>query len=143
MRRLFALHYAIKLIAVLAVIASPLNSVAQAIEPTVPTDVPGEAICRILVSAAQANSLPIEFFIRVIRKESSFDPDEIGPVTRTGERALGIAQFMPSTAATRQLVDPFNLAEALPKGCVSLPDVCPVPAHCLRFACRMTTDPLC
>jgi hypothetical protein len=36
-------------------------------------------------------------------------------VTRNGERAQGIAQFMPGTAAERGLLDPFNPVEALPK----------------------------
>jgi hypothetical protein len=63
----------------------------------------------------RANALPIDFFARLIWQESRFKPDEIGPVTHNGQRAQGIAQFMPGTAAERQLLEPFNPIEALPK----------------------------
>lgn len=74
-----------------------------------------ESICQLIESAAQSNGLPVEFFARLIWQESRFQPDEIGPVTRSGERAQGIAQFMPGTAAERQLYEPFDPNEALPK----------------------------
>ena len=38
-----------------------------------------------------------------------------GPMTRSGQRAQGIAQFMPGTASERGLLDPFNPVQALPK----------------------------
>jgi hypothetical protein len=74
-----------------------------------------ESICMILESAAEANGLPLEFFARVIWQESRFRPDAVGPVTRSGHRAQGIAQFMPYTADERGLLDPFNPVAALPK----------------------------
>jgi soluble lytic murein transglycosylase-like protein len=37
------------------------------------------------------------------------------PVTRSGQRAQGIAQFMPGTAAERGLGEPFNAVEVLSK----------------------------
>jgi Transglycosylase SLT domain/SPOR domain len=74
-----------------------------------------ESICMILESAAEANGLPLEFFARVIWQESRFQPNAIGPVTRSGHRAQGIAQFMPYTADERGLLDPFNPVAALPK----------------------------
>jgi hypothetical protein len=73
------------------------------------------AICHLVEAAAAANRLPLEFFARVIWQESRFRSDAIGPVTRSGKRAQGIAQFMPMTAAERLLRDPFDPAEALPK----------------------------
>jgi hypothetical protein len=76
---------------------------------------PGNQICQLIETAAQANTLPVSFFARLIWQESRFRPDEVGPVTRHGERAQGIAQFMPGTAAERQLFEPFNPVEALPK----------------------------
>jgi hypothetical protein len=72
-------------------------------------------LCPIIQFAAADNGLPIEFFARLIWQESRLRPDAIGPVTRGGERAQGIAQFMPSTAAERSLLDPFDPARALPK----------------------------
>jgi len=72
-------------------------------------------ICQMVESAAAANGLPFEFFARVIWQESRFRPDTLGPLTRTGQRAQGIAQFMPMTAAERLLHNPFDPVEALPK----------------------------
>ena len=53
-------------------------------------------------SAAKEAGLPLEFFSRVIWQESRFQPDAVGPVTRKGERAQGIPQFMPGTASERR-----------------------------------------
>src|ERR1700737_2774021 len=74
-----------------------------------------EAMCLMIESAARANALPLEFFARVIWQESRFQSDAVGPVTRSGQRAQGIAQFMPGTANERRLLDPFNPVQALPK----------------------------
>src|SRR5258708_3844852 len=74
-----------------------------------------EAMCLMIESAARANDLPLEFFARVIWQESRFQSDAVGPVTRSGERAQGIAQFMPGTANERQLPDPCVPGQALPK----------------------------
>jgi hypothetical protein len=74
-----------------------------------------EAMCLMIESAARAASLPLEFFARVIWQESRFQPDAVGPVTRSGARAQGIAQFMPGTANERRLLDPFDPVQALPK----------------------------
>jgi Transglycosylase SLT domain len=68
----------------------------------------------VLRSAAAINGLPFEFFALVIWQESRFKSDAVGPLTRGGQRAQGIAQFMPVTAAERLLHDPFDPAEALP-----------------------------
>src|SRR5436305_13508607 len=74
-----------------------------------------EAMCLMIESAARANGLPLEFFARVIWQESRFRSDAVGPVTRSGQRAQGIAQFMPGTASERRLLDPFDPVQALPK----------------------------
>jgi len=74
-----------------------------------------EAMCLMVESAASAHGLPLEFFARVIWQESRFQPDAVGPVTRNGQRAKGVAQFMPGTASERRLLDPFDPVQALPK----------------------------
>jgi hypothetical protein len=74
-----------------------------------------EAMCLMIESAARSNDLPLEFFARVIWQESRFQADAVGPVTRNGQRAEGIAQFMPGTANERRLLDPFDPVQALPK----------------------------
>src|SRR5262245_40699027 len=58
-----------------------------------------ESICLMVEAAARANNLPTEFFARIIWQESRFQSDAVGPMTRYGKRAQGIAQFMPGTAA--------------------------------------------
>lgn len=74
-----------------------------------------ESICLIVEAAARDANLPLEFFARVIWQESRFQTDAVGPTTRSGEHAQGIAQFMPGTASERGLLDPFNPVQALPK----------------------------
>ena len=70
-----------------------------------------------------ANGLPVEFFARVIWQESRLRPDAVGPVTRSGHQAQGIAQFMPMTAAERLLQNPFDPSQALPKSAEFLRDL--------------------
>jgi len=82
-----------------------------------------QTICQMVEAAATANELPFEFFARVIWQESRFRSDVVGPVTRSGQRAQGIAQFMPMTAAERLLRNPFDPAEALPKSAKFLRDL--------------------
>jgi transglycosylase-like protein with SLT domain/sporulation related protein len=82
-----------------------------------------EAMCLMIESAARANDLPLEFFARVIWQESRFQADAVGPVTRSGQRAQGIAQFMPGTASERRLLDPFDPVQALPKSAEFLSDL--------------------
>lgn len=84
-------------------------------KPEAPLNQTSESICLMIESAAQANRIPVDFFARVIWRESRFRTDAVGPVTRSGEQAQGIAQFMPRTAAERQLLDPFDPVQALPK----------------------------
>jgi hypothetical protein len=74
-----------------------------------------EAMCLMIESAARSQNLPLEFFARVIWQESRFQSDAVGPPTRHGGRAQGIAQFMPGTASERRLLDPFDPVQALPK----------------------------
>ncbi|MEA2988756.1 MAG: hypothetical protein QOG83_1467, partial [Alphaproteobacteria bacterium] len=92
-----------------------LGAGASAQEQPATAETTSSSICLLIESAATANDLPLEFFARLIWQESSFRPDAVGPVTRSGERAQGIAQFMPRTASERGLLDPFDPVQALPK----------------------------
>ncbi len=95
--------------------AAPADgNAAPAAAPRGNADV-GDSVCLMIESAARANDLPLEFFARVIWQESRFQPGVVGPRTRSGARAQGIAQFMPRTAAERGLLDPFDPVQALPK----------------------------
>ena len=64
----------------------------------------------LIASAAAANDLPPDFFLRLLRQESGLNPYAVSPVG-----AQGIAQFMPGTAAERGLRNPFDPGEAIPK----------------------------
>jgi hypothetical protein len=64
--------------------------------------------CPVIEQEARKNSLPIGFFTRLIWQESRFDPDAISPAG-----AQGVAQFMPGTASSRGLLNPFEPTEAL------------------------------
>ena len=95
-------------------------SVEELAIPTTDSKEPGdagtrEAMCLMIESAAKSQDLPVEFFARVIWQESRFQSDAVGPMTRNGQRAQGIAQFMPGTASERRLLDPFDPVQALPK----------------------------
>jgi hypothetical protein len=96
---------------------------ANAQEQPSPPPSAQQSICLMVESAARANGLPVEFFARVIWQESRFRADAVGPVTRSGQRAQGIAQFMPGTAAERNLLDPLDPVQALPKSAEFLRDL--------------------
>jgi Transglycosylase SLT domain/SPOR domain len=66
-------------------------------------------LCGIVESSAKAEGLPIDFFTKLIWRESSFRPTAVSPAG-----AQGVAQFMPQTASERGLIDPFDPASAIP-----------------------------
>ena len=66
-----------------------------------------QEICDTLITAAQSNDLPIPF-IRLLFQESGFKPDVV-----SSAGAQGIAQFMPETAATVGLDNPFDPLQAI------------------------------
>jgi Transglycosylase SLT domain len=99
----------------LLALTAPIRAPAQTMAPPEQSGNSRYSVCQIIEAAAKANTLPVDFFTRLIWQESRLRADVVGPVTRSGERALGIAQFMPGTAAERNLSEPFNPAEALPK----------------------------
>jgi hypothetical protein len=69
-----------------------------------------ETICRTMEKSAADNNLPIEFFTRIIWQESRFNVR-----ARSSAGAQGIAQFMPKTASSRGLLDPFDPFQSLPE----------------------------
>lgn len=68
-----------------------------------------EEVCETLTKAAESNNLPVPFFISLLFQESRFQP---GVVSSAG--AQGVAQFMPETAASMGLKNPFDPLEAIP-----------------------------
>jgi hypothetical protein len=69
---------------------------------------PTETICRLIRSAAREHEIPAGFLTRLIWQESRF---RVTAVSHAG--AQGIAQFMPATAAERDLEDPFDPRQAV------------------------------
>jgi len=91
---------------------SPTSTASLPEPPTAPApsgETTAQALCRLIENAANRHELPIEFFTRLIWRESSFRTGAVSPVG-----AQGIAQFMPGTAAERGLTDPFDPEAALP-----------------------------
>ncbi|WP_425072885.1 lytic transglycosylase domain-containing protein [Sagittula sp. S175] len=64
--------------------------------------------CQAIEAFAVRNDLDPGFFARLIWQESRFDPHALSHA-----KAMGIAQFIASTAKLRGLKDPYNPAEAL------------------------------
>jgi hypothetical protein len=75
---------------------------AKSAAPVKPT------LCSVIESAAHENKIPVWFFTRILWVESRFHPE----VTSVAG-AQGIAQFMPETAASNGLADPFDPQQAI------------------------------
>jgi len=67
-----------------------------------------DIVCPIMQQQAEARGLPPMPFVRLIWKESRFNPQAVSP-----KGAQGIAQFMPETAEERGLDDPFEPKSAI------------------------------
>jgi hypothetical protein len=65
-------------------------------------------VCQAIEVFATDSGLDPGFFARLIWQESRFDPNALSHA-----KAMGIAQFIASTARLRGLKDPYNPAEAL------------------------------
>ena len=99
-----------------AALALPLAPLGLLLKPIIYRS--REEICDALTEAARSNDLPAPFFIRLLYQESAFRP---GIISSAG--ALGIAQFMPETAADRGLDNPFDPLQAIPKSARLLRDL--------------------
>jgi hypothetical protein len=66
-------------------------------------------LCNAVLTAAQDNDLPAPFFANLLWQESGLRNDIV-----SSKGALGIAQFMPETAAENGLADPFDPMQAIP-----------------------------
>ncbi len=72
-------------------------------------DISLDLLCNTLASSAHTSGLPVSFFSNLIWQESRFVFRAVSPAG-----ALGIAQFMPRTAAAMGLTNPFDPLKALP-----------------------------
>jgi hypothetical protein len=94
----------------------PLSPLHTLLKPIIPRS--RAEICHSLVEAATSNDLPAPFFIHLLFRESGFKSAVISPAG-----ALGIAQFMPETAAERGLDNPFDPLQAIPASARLLRDL--------------------
>jgi hypothetical protein len=67
-----------------------------------------DTVCPLMQQQAESRGLPPMPFVRLIWRESRFNPNAVSP-----KGAQGIAQFMPGTAADRGLDDPFEPKSAI------------------------------
>ena len=96
-------------LALLLMWAQAMDAVARPLRDVPTADDPARTTCGLIESSAAAHGLPVEYFTRLIWRESSFRAEVVSPVG-----AQGIAQFMPGTAAERGLADPFDPIQAIP-----------------------------
>src|SRR3954469_21289721 len=101
-----------------AVILGVLAHGAKAVAASPASETVQQALCRMIEGSAGSSRLPVDFFTRLIWRESSF---RTTVVSRAG--AQGVAQFMPGTARERGLQDPFDPEQAIPAAAALLSDL--------------------
>ena len=98
-------------LAALAVAGVLAYGQAAGAEPrTIATGSVDQSLCALIESSAAARRLPIDFFTRLIFKESALRAAAVSPAG-----AEGVAQFMPGTASARGLANPFDPETAIPE----------------------------
>lgn len=110
--------WAVCALPLLSLLGRPAPAHAETAPNAAGTETVTEALCRLIEGAARSRSLPVDFFTRLIWRESSF---RTNAVSRAG--AQGVAQFMPGTAAERGLADPFDPEQAIPESARLLSDL--------------------
>jgi len=66
-------------------------------------------LCNTLLTSAQENDIPVQFFANLLWQESGLRNDIV-----SHKGAQGIAQFMPEVARENGLADPFDPMQAIP-----------------------------
>ncbi|MEM7400013.1 MAG: lytic transglycosylase domain-containing protein [Pseudomonadota bacterium] len=77
-----------------------------------------EIVCPVMQQQAELRDLPPMPFVRLIWRESHFNPNAVSP-----KGAQGIAQFMPATAERRGLDNPFEPISAIKHSASLLSDL--------------------
>lgn len=75
-------------------------------------------VCKAAAARAAEYNLDSRFLVRLLWKESMFDPNAVSP-----KGAQGLAQFMPETAERRGLSDPFDPIAAVAASASYLSDL--------------------
>jgi transglycosylase-like protein with SLT domain len=93
----------------IAAVAASLSTRALADPPALAAENALSTLCGAVETAARQEGLPVNFFTRLIWRESAFHSGAVSPAG-----AQGVAQFMPGTATERGLAEPFDPAAAIP-----------------------------
>ena len=96
------------LAALLLLVGLPRASAGAAVLQTADRSDIWRPICEMIDRAAAANHVPAGFLTRILWQESRFHSGATSPAG-----AIGIAQFMPQTAAERGLADPREPGSAI------------------------------
>lgn len=96
----------------------PQGAAMIAIVEKIVPEFPASAISTLIAQAAASSGVPSDFLLKLLKRESGLNPMAVSP-----KGALGIAQFMPTTAAERGLADPFDPVQAIPKAAELLRDL--------------------
>ena len=80
-----------------------------------PTSVPVD-VMQALASASEKHGVPLRLLLGVAWTESRFHAGSTGPVTKSGQRAEGLMQLLPSTARGLGVADPYDLQQAADGG---------------------------
>lgn len=96
-------------------VAAGVKAASEAVAGPVPFV---EIVCPVMQQQAQARGLPPMPFVRLIWRESRFNPNAV-----SHKGAQGIAQFMPATAARRGLENPFEPLSAITHSASLLADL--------------------
>ncbi len=99
-------------------VSEPQSAGMIAIVEKIAPGAPVSAISTLIAQAATNTGVPSDFLLRLLKRESGLNPMAVSP-----KGALGIAQFMPATAAERGLADPFDPIQAIPKAAELLRDL--------------------
>lgn len=90
--------------AAIAIALTGLVSAGVAATPAKPSRADfAKSVCAATEQNAKRVGIDASFFVRLLWKESMFDPNAVSP-----KGAQGLAQFMPGTAERRGLSDPFD-----------------------------------
>lgn len=91
---------------------APTNTPTPTATPTPPPDQRAMPYYQTINEAAQKFDVPQDILYALIKAESNFNPEARGPVLKDGTQALGIAQFL-NTTAKGMGFDPLDWKEAI------------------------------
>ena len=93
-------------------VAETFNSVGYAVKEKLGLWRPPEKYAALIAAAGSKYDLPVDLLARLLWQESRYREDIITGAVRSRVGAVGIAQFMPATAAEMG-IDPLNVEQSI------------------------------